>query len=307
MLRRPMPRTSSILLIVATVLAAPAAAQSGGIETLTGEMLFASGTRLSVSHSMQHKGSIYTGSDEVANPLGSSYTEHRTVFGFDYGVSSSFTLTALLPVISKSFEQDGMGNLNSAGIGDLAVLAKVLLHHNYWRRGGYHFAAAAGLEAPTGSTSTEDGGARLGPGMQSGSGSWDPFVSFSANLEADRWRFDAIAIYKENTEGAQDYEDGDDFAVDLVAAYRFLHAPYPGPSANVKLGLLYRHEGAAEQAGVTVLNSGNEQWLGRLAFAWHPQPAIDLSIAFDVPLAQDYDGTQLALDYRTSVAFGIRF
>ena len=288
--------------------AAPLTAQSGGFETLTGEMLFASGTRLSVSHSMQSKGSVLQGSSEIANSLNRSYTEHRTVFAFDYGAESWLTLTALVPMVSKSYSDDTLsGSLNSAGLGDLALLGKVQLLHDYWKRSGYHVAASVGVEAPTGDTGAEDGGARLSPGMQTGSGSWDPFVSLSANLELNRWRFDAIALYKDNTEGAQNFEDGDDFGVDLIAAYRYQHMPYPGPSSNMKLGLLYRHEGQAENGGVSIVDSGSHQWLGRVGFAWHPRPELDIGLNFFVPLAQDYRGTQLAFDYRVAFGIGIRF
>ena len=45
----------------------------------------------------------------------------------------------------------------------------------------------------------------------------------------------------------------------------------------------------------------------RTGLGWHPKPNWDVSLAFDVPLYQDYEGTQLGLDYRTFIAVGLRF
>ena len=172
---------------------------------------------------------------------------------------------------------------------------------------GVHVAGAVGVETPTGSTSESAGGVRLTPGMQPGSGSWDPFISLTANLELDLWRFDAIALYKENTEGSQDFEDGDDFAFDLVGSYRFLHDPYPGQSANAKLGVLYRHDGHSSLDGVSLPFTGSDVWFGRFGLTWHPSPAWDLNFTLDMPFASDFNGVQLGADYQVALAVGLRF
>lgn len=281
-------------------------AQSGGVETLTGEMLFTGGNRLTINQRRFERSGLMMGSTSIPDPAGTSRVEDRTTLSFDHGVNSRFTLTALMPYVQKTSESGG-NKLSSDGIGDLAILAKFLLGHEYWSRSGWHVAMAAGVEAPTGVTDARDGGGLLSPGMQPGSGSWDPFLSLSANLELDRWRFDLITLYKDNREGDQQYEAGDQLAVDLVGAYRFLHAQYPGPSANVKLGLLYRDQGQATQFDAPVANSGHDRLLGKVALAWHPQPQWDLSLSVDVPLSESYDGIQLAYDYQVSLTVGMRF
>ncbi|MHC4380319.1 MAG: transporter [Planctomycetota bacterium] len=301
-------RFRPILLLVAALpcLPATATAQSGGVETLTGEMLFSGGNRVTLNHRHFERSGLMMGSTSIADPANSSATEDRTTLSFDHGVTSRLTLTALLPYVQKQSESGG-NKLSAEGVGDLAILAKFLLAHDYWSRSGWHLAMAAGVEAPTGETGARDGGTLLSPGLQPGSGSWDPFLSFSANLELDRWRFDLITLYKDNREGDQQFEAGDQFAVDLVGAYRFLHEQYPGPSANVKLGLLYRDQAQATQFDAPVTNSGHDRLLGKVALAWHPQPQWDLSLSVDVPLSESYDGTQLAYDYSVSLTVGMRF
>lgn len=281
-------------------------AQSGGVETLTGEMLFSGGNRLTINHRHTERSGLMMGSTSIADPANTSFTEDRTTLSFDHGISPRLTLTALMPYVQKTRESGGT-TLSSDGIGDLAILAKFLIAHDYWSRSGWHLAMAVGVEAPTGETDVVDGGGLLSPGMQPGSGSWDPFVSFSANLELNRWRFDLITLFKDNHEGDQQFEAGDQLAVDLVGAYRFLHEQYPGPSANVKLGLLYRDQGQATQFDAPVANSGHDRLLGRVALAWHPQPQWDLSLSVDVPLSESYDGVQLAYDYSVSLTMGMRF
>jgi hypothetical protein len=297
---------ASLPVLLGLGLASPSFAQGGGIETLSGEMLFSGGTRVSLSHLHRERGGLLAGSSSVADPSNRSAVEDRTTLSFDHGVSSRFTLTALLPMVRKTSESAGV-ELSGSGIGDVAVLAKFLLAHRYWERSAWHVAMATGVELPTGETGVHDGGVLLAPGMQPGSGSWDPFVSVSANLELDRWRFDVTTLFKHNSSGARQYQAGDNFTFDLVGAYRFLHAQYPGPSANVKLGLLFRDQGSAQLAGATVVDSGSEVWLGRVALSWHPQPQWDLGISVDLPLSQSYGGTQLGLDYQVSLAVGIRF
>jgi hypothetical protein len=71
--------------------------------------------------------------------------------------------------------------------------------------------------------------------------------------------------------------------------------------------LQWRHEGRAELDGVKIASSGADQLLLRTGLTWHPAPHLDLTISFDVPLHQDFEGQQLGLDHRAIVAFGFRF
>ena len=45
----------------------------------------------------------------------------------------------------------------------------------------------------------------------------------------------------------------------------------------------------------------------RPGLGWHPRPGIDVSLTVDIPVYQDYDGEQLAVDFRTFFAVGVRF
>jgi hypothetical protein len=303
--------TRTLCLVVLAGLSAlglggPVRAQQGGIEVLAAETLFASGTRVSLSHIYKRKGTLFRGSTEVADPLGRSLDEHWLVTGIDYGLRADVTLSALVPLVSKSLNS-GAGDVSAQGLGDVALVAKYRAYKRDWRRSTFNFATIGGVETPTGKTNATQGGVTLPPGLQPGLGSWNPFVGLSANLSLDRFRYDALALYKLNTEGAAGYEKGDFDTFAISAKYRFLFRKYPGPTAGARLGLIWRHEGQASQYGVPQVNSGSRELLLHLGLGWHPRPGIDVSLAADFPLNQTYEGEQLGLDYRTFLAVGVRF
>ena len=66
-------------------------------------------------------------------------------------------------------------------------------------------------------------------------------------------------------------------------------------------------KGEDEQASATLANTGSRQLLARAGLTWHPAPNMDIKLALQAPLRQDFEGTQLALDLRTFLAVGIRF
>jgi hypothetical protein len=283
-----------------------ATAQEGGIEVFAAETLFATGTRVSISHIFNRKGKLLQGSDSVPNTFDLRRDEHRIVAAVDHGIRPDLTLSALFPFVKKELESNA-GDLSGSGFGDLALLAKYRAYKRDWPRGAFHLSTIGGVEIPTGETDVRDAGSRLPPQLQPGLGSWNPFLGLSANLNLNRYRFDALALYKLNTEGAQDFEKGDFVSLQAGAAYRFYQAKYPGPSASAKLGLQWRHEGQSKQAGLTLADSGSEELLLNAGLGWHPAPNIDFSLAIDLPLYEDLEGTQLGLDYRTFLALGIRF
>lgn len=296
-------------LLASTILLAftdSTAAQEGGIEVFAAGTLFARGTRVSLSHIYKRSGTLHDGDDEISDPLDRVFKEHRAVLAVDHGIHSNLTVSALVPIVYKELESDA-GDVDSAGLGDVALLAKYRFIKNDWKRGAFMLSAIGGLELPTGATGERDAGFRLPPELQPGRGAWNPFVGLSANVNLNRYRFDANAFYKLNTEGSQDFEKGDFFALELAAAYRFLHTKYPGPSASARIGLQWRHEGRSEQDGASLDNSGSDELRLRPGLGWHPKPNIDIALAVDIPLHQDFNGQQLGLDYRTFLAIGIRF
>lgn len=290
--------------------ASPVHAQEGGIEVLAAETLFARGWRLSETYLYKRSGSYYRGSSAANDPFDRIREEHRFVSGIDYGIRPGLMVSALLPVVYKRQEQRIPGSprtLESAGFGDAVLLGKYRFFKRDWTRSAAHLALISGLEFPTGNTSADEDGTRLAPALQPGSGSWDPILAFAANVDLNRWRFDALALQKWNTEGTQDFADGDFFVLEIDAAYRFWHTKYPGPTASGKLGLQWRHRKRDAIRGHRLADTGSDVLVVRTGLTFHPLPNMDLTIAADIPVYRDVNGEQLVQDVRTLLAFGIRF
>lgn len=286
-------------LLCLVLLVTPVAAQQGGIEVFAGETLFAAGTRTSIS---------YLWEESSRDSFGAKLIEQRTVASIDHGVHKDLTVSALVPWVHLDLNSSVPGaSANTTGPGDAAVLAKYRFFRRDWPRRGFNAAVVAGVETPTGATRETQGGVRVAPGLQPGSGSWDPFMAVTSTLSIDRWRYDAHAFYKWNTEGAQSYEDGDFFSLSAGGAYRFLHTKYPGPTASLGGGLSWRHEGRDHQFGSTLAGTGSDELHARVGLTWHPAPNMDIKLAVHAPVYQDLVGTQLAFDLRTFLAVGIRF
>jgi len=301
LLRRPLACCG-----LALSLAGIASAQDGGIEVFAAEPLFAGGSRVSLSYIFESRGSLFAGSHEVADPLGRTARENRLVVGYDRGLSPNLSVSALVPLLTEELDSLA-GDTESAGPGDVALIGKYRFHRRDWKRGTFNVAAVGGIEVPTGQTNEREGGVLLPPGSQPGRGAWNPFLSVSSNLSIGRYRLDASLFYKLNTEGAQEYEEGDFFAATVQGKYRFYHARYPGPTAGAKLGLQYRYQGRDERNGLRVTNSGGQELRGRAGITWHPAPNLDVSLTAELPLYRDFEGQQLALDFRSFLAFGLRF
>jgi len=299
-----------VVLLAALALPAGAAAQDGGIEVLSGNTIFESGTRISLSHLYSSRDSLFRGSDEVPNEAGRSMREHRAVLGVNYGLLPELSLSLLLPYVSK--ESNGAaGRSNSQGLGDAALLGKYRFFSEYWTRSAFHVSAIGGVELPTGSSNERVGDEPLLFSMQPGSGSLDAIAGLGLTLSTGRYRFDTHVIYKANNEGDNDFSEGDFFTIGGSFAYRFYHARYPGPSASAKIGLSWRHEAPDERSGEALAGTGLEDLRIRAGLGYHPYPEIDLVALVEVPVYGDYkdspEEAQLALDVRTFFGFCIRF
>ena len=120
-------------------------AQDGGIEVFAAEPLFAGGSRVSLSHIFESRGSLYAGSHEIADPLERAAREHRLVVGYDRGLSPNVSMSALVPLLTEDFDSL-TGNTESAGPGDVALIGKYRFHRRDWKRGTFNVAAVGHQE-----------------------------------------------------------------------------------------------------------------------------------------------------------------
>ena len=306
---RPVRPLAAALTLVALVvgLAAPdpAAAQEGGLEVLEGETLYQEGWLITLSNSFKRSAHIYSGEKRESNRTDLERIDNRTTAGVSYGLRRDLTLTGLFPYVYRSVDSD-VGDVASAGIGDLTLVGKWRLHRSTGERLSNNFAILAGLEFPTGSTSERDGGARLPVPLQPGSGSWDPFLGAAGTLERERWKLNAVAFYQWNTVGAQEYKFGDELVVDLSAGNRFWIERYPGPSMSASMGLRWLHTFRSYQDGDPVASTGADTVSLRFGAVFHPRPVWDLVATLEVPVYHRVNGTQLVENFSLFLGVGFR-
>ena len=147
---------------------------------------------------------------------------------YSYGITDDLTLTLRLPFVRRTNireghvhggvpEIDDLGD--SAGVGDLSVLAQYRLLNN--RATQSELSLLLGVKLPTGDTSVNTaGGERFETEFQPGSGSWDGMFGLAFTKRLGPWSFDANVLYVLATEGAQDTDLGDRFQYNAALSYR---------------------------------------------------------------------------------------
>jgi hypothetical protein len=300
-----------LLLVLLTLWAAPARAQTGGVDLFSAETLGQDLWRTSLSYVYTRSGHLYRGSHAVGDPRHQLAQEHLLVAGFDYGILPELTVSILVPLSRRElrFRPPGRGTKRQrlVGPGDVSLLARYRVFKTDWKRSAAHIAVVGGVQLPTGIATEREDDVRLPRFVQTGRGTVNPILGLTANLSVDRLRFDARVAYRYQGRGPHDFDPGDRIAAEVDAAYRFLHTQYPGPAGSVKLGVLWTWEGHAKENGHRVRDTGFLRVELKPGLVLHPLPRLDLNLSANVPIYRHVRGFQLARDVRISLAFGIRF
>ena len=292
------------------LIAAPATAQQGAIELFVGETLFVGGTRLSATYLHEEGGGLRSGTRSVANPNDFQRSRDTLVLGATHGLQRGTDVTLLAPFLrTDATFGDGLGAVDTdhAALGDMSLTLRQRVHHEVWERSAWSTSVLAGLQFPTGDDDERSNGRLLPPGLQAGSGSFDPYLGLASTLELDRLRIDSNLLDLRPTQGSQDFESGDVFSASLTAGYRVLMTRYPGPTVGVKAGLRYRHEDRARLDGVSLESSGREELAFQAGITYHPYPNWDLVLTLELPFYENFHGQQTEVDYRLLIGFGWRF
>jgi hypothetical protein len=292
------------------LLASSARGQEGTLDVLDGETLYQGGWLLTLGEELRREERLMDGDSTVSDPLHSRRTELTTNLAAHYGLLNTLQLSAVLPYIYKSEERSdpaGEDHLEADGPGDIAAFVK--WRYFRWDAPGEaaNLAAIGGLELPTGSDDERDGGARLDPELQPGSGSWDPMLGAAITYEPRRWRFNVFGLYKLNTESPDDHAFGDEVFAEIAMGNRFWLQPYPGPFMRLDLLLRYRNEQKARQDGHGLSNTGGDLFTLGVNYAFRVRPSIDLQAAVEVPMYEKVNGVQLAEEVAVTLTFGVRF
>lgn len=129
-------------------------------------------------------------------------------FGFRYGISKNFTISAILPQV-RLFTNNGSDN----GIGDLILLGT----YNFYQKNSLNLAVQGGYELPTGveKESTFDNTTII-----FGSGSYDPMIGLLISKKWNKLSLNSNILYKKTNLGFQNNYYGSLSTHSFSIAYR---------------------------------------------------------------------------------------
>ncbi|MFQ5882600.1 MAG: hypothetical protein ACE5I9_09035 [Candidatus Methylomirabilales bacterium] len=283
-------------LLVATAgatLAIPVNGWAQGVDARTGVTIFEVGKIVSNATIFSSRSGAGQETDEL-----------RNVTSFSYSPFHDMVIGGTMPVVYKRRERAGRVE-EAVGPGDLILLGKYRFFKHDAFRGSVQFSTFGGVELPTGFTDQKDGGNRLPPALQPGLGAVNGIFGLANTTILGRSALNGSVFYKLNTEGAQDFEAGDLFVLDVSVSHRVYQAPFPGPELGIGLGLTAEFAGRSELNGVDQRNSGGTVLFATPFLFYRPIPQVDVSLAGQVPVAQDLNGEQPEFDFR--VIFGVSY
>ncbi len=214
-----------------------------------------------------------------------------------YGIDETLSVFAVLPYVDKRLEATvgGARQVRRArGIGDLRLFGRYTVVRENWRARVFRLSAFAGVEAPTGADDERDGLGRLPPGVQPGSGSWDPFGGAVATYQTLDFQIDGQLAYQANAR-ANGFAFGDAARADVSFQYRLWPRQLSGGVPTflygvVEANLIHRRKNRMagrtdpDSGGLTLYISPGLQLVGK---RWVAEASAQL------PVVQDLNGTAL--------------
>ncbi|MDX8403482.1 MAG: hypothetical protein R8K54_03635 [Mariprofundaceae bacterium] len=228
-----------------------------------------------------------------------------------YGITSKLALFGILPYIDKRMDIT-MGSArirrSSQGLGDAIFFGRYTVYQADHPGDTFRIAPFAGLKTPTGSHLKRDAFGLLPQPLQSGSGSWDPFVGIAITRQTLDLEFDMASSYRFNSE-ASGFEFGNEARLDASYQYRI----FPRTLESGSLGFTY------------VVLESNLIWNGKNrslntidpnsgGLTWNIAPGLQyvtarfvLETTVQIPAIQNLNGTALETDWTWTTGFRWNF
>ena len=286
--------------------------------------LFNNNKKLSTDIVMSAPNAASDGSGSYMNaPRSMSMDMH--MFGLMYAPSDRLTLMLMNSFLEKEMTQQRMRmagganfDVNSSGFGDLKVSALITLFNEInWKN-----SFLLGLSLPTGSIDKRgrtpvSNNARLGYGMQNGTGTFDPYFLINNVNIIKKFRFGEQIHFKLPASGnnSKGYKHGKELDLNLWMSYRILNEL----SGSVKLSYNYKDKMSGSDNEMNkrmspVMDSYNHGYqkfnLGiGLNFINHQDFLKNNRLGFEflVPIHQRYQGIQMGESYKIVLGWQYAF
>ena len=224
-----------------------------------------------------------------------------------YGINSDLAVFGAVPYLDKQLDLTSPAGQrvtrDSNGVGDARLFGRYTAFHDDAPGRTFRIAPFAGVELPTGDDDERDGLGRLPQPLQSGSGSWDPFVGTVATYQTLDYQVDAQISYKNG------FEFGDELRLDGSLQYRQwpreLGAGVPGFLYGViEANLLHRDENEingiedGDSVGTSLHLSPGLQYITK---RWVVEAIVQ------IPVVQDLNGAAQEDDFTVLAGFRVNF
>jgi len=227
-----------------------------------------------------------------------------------YGFNPKLALFAVLPYVDKRMNLT-IGNKRirrqSKGLGDARLFARYTIYQADKPGDTLRIAPFAGLKMPTGRRNKRDALGVLPRALQSGTGSWDPFVGITLTRQTLGWEFDIAAKYQLNTE-ASGFTFGDGVRFDASFQYRIVPQSLDDVGVPAFIYVVLESNllwnASNKLAGATDINSGGTTWNLVPGLQYVTRRYV-LETAIELPVVQRLHGTPLEADWVWSA--GVRW
>jgi len=299
-MRLPLQRFASVFVLSAALavlgaFGAPGKGDAFPIVNPLGETIFPQFTvvvpRLSV---LQASGTM---------PGVSNATFHESDYslGFAYGVTPTFTVSALAPYVVRDLTltlPDGQQSTRRAsGVGDLTLVGSDRVFRQddpLPRRGSTQAFVFGGIKLPTGRTDLRDAQGLLPPSLQPGSGSVDGLVGVAGLRNIGETTFYGLLAYKVNGEGQTGgarVQMGNTLLYDLAVDRVIMATPTSTLFAVLELNGMVADQNAVN--GARDPNSGGHVLFISPGLQYLPGPNLILEASVQFPIVKALNGTQL--------------
>lgn len=199
--------------------------------------------KMTMTHINFDRNSMFEGTSEVQNRENLDATANITTVALSYGLSNKTTISAIIPY--KNIEATARLGVNDVaienkGLGDIVLAARHVLVPMSDAR--YQLSFDAGVKLPTGST---NGSFKTAPAIandvntpmptQMGTGEFEYMLGLGATKMLDEsWEVDAHAMYTHRPKAHNDYDFGDEIALNLSTTKAVTSKLNIGVEYNIK-------------------------------------------------------------------------
>jgi len=257
---------------------------------------------------------LRTEGEEVPDPSNRDVFIFAQVFAVPVRINSSTVFTVVAPVLQKELNFTPLGSSqrqsSDAGLGDTTLSLKHRFYVNNFQGGGIQLAVLGGVKLPTGDHDQRDNqGNLLPPSLQLGTGSVDVPLGLVFTAFKDRVGFNSSFLYQFNNE-SNGFRFGDETKVNLAFGYRLFPKQYTSFQDKVLNAYLEVNTVVSQRASLDdqdVLDSGGTTVFLTPGIQAVLNPRFLVEAAFQIPLVQELNGTQLAFAATANVGIRVLF